>query len=406
MKSILIILLAVVALEACTGKAETATILCAPETRECLIDSLPGQAPYLTKDNKGNTVLSWVRMINDSTAAFCYAVSTDGKKFGNPVVIPNSHNIKPHGENAPKIIFKQSGEIIALWGTGSHNSSNKYAGLVLYTQSFDEGKTWTGPKPLTSDTASYDQRYYDVALLKNGEAAIIWLDNRTTTPGEGSALYYASTSGRNGFTNEKRISEHTCQCCRTDLFVDTKGNIHALFRGIIQDSMRDMVHMVSEDGAKTFSAPTRISKDNWVINGCPHTGPAMTENSDGLHFAWFTGGGKKGCYYTQSSDNGRRFAARDSVSSKGSHPQMTTLVNNDLVIVWDELIDSGDEPAKRIGVQRRDAKGVSLGKKFITSPTAIATYPVVSGIDATNSMIAYSLKKGDRNYVAYQVVSL
>ncbi|MGO8055691.1 hypothetical protein, partial [Rhizobium leguminosarum] len=46
---------------------------------EFLLDSIPGQCPYLTKDNKGNIVLSWVRMNNDSSSAFCYAVSTDGK---------------------------------------------------------------------------------------------------------------------------------------------------------------------------------------------------------------------------------------------------------------------------------------------------------------------------------------
>jgi hypothetical protein len=37
-------------------------------------------------------------------------------------------------------------------------------------------------KPLTNDTASFDQRYYDVALLPDGEAAIIWLDNSRQLP--------------------------------------------------------------------------------------------------------------------------------------------------------------------------------------------------------------------------------
>src|SRR5215467_8121922 len=70
------------------------------------VDSSPSECPYLTRDIKGNPVLSWVRMINDSTTAFCYATSSDGKTFSAPVVIPNSNNIQPHGENLPKIIFK------------------------------------------------------------------------------------------------------------------------------------------------------------------------------------------------------------------------------------------------------------------------------------------------------------
>ena len=69
------------------------------------IDNVPGECPYLTKDNKANTVLSWVRMLDDSTTQFCYAINSDGKTFSSPIVIPNSDNIQPHGENLPKIIF-------------------------------------------------------------------------------------------------------------------------------------------------------------------------------------------------------------------------------------------------------------------------------------------------------------
>ncbi|MET3885601.1 sialidase family protein [Niastella sp. OAS944] len=112
------------------------------------IDNMPGQCPYLTKDENGNTAISWVRMINDSTSAFCYAISKDGRSFGAPVVIPGSGNIQPHGENLPKIIFKPSHEIIALWGAANPNPKNKYSGLIFYVQSFDEGKSWTAPKTL------------------------------------------------------------------------------------------------------------------------------------------------------------------------------------------------------------------------------------------------------------------
>jgi hypothetical protein len=325
-------------------------------------DSSQAECPYLTKDEKGNTVLSWVRMINDSTTAFCYATSTDGNTFSAPVVIPNTENIQPHGENLPKIIFKPSGEIIALWGSANPNPRNKYSGFVNYTQSFDSGKTWTKAKPLVNDTAGYDQRYYDVALLPNGEAGIIWLDNRKTTTKVGSALYFAITNGKDGFGDGRLISEPCCQCCRTDLYVDQKGCVHALFRGIVQDSIRDMVHIVSNDGGNTFSEPKRISEDNWVINGCPHTGPAMTENSEGMHFAWFTGGKNKGCYYTRSTDNGKSFVKHDSVSSLGSHPQLASISSGEVMIVWDESHVTDNKVTKRIGFQKRNAEGTNDAK--------------------------------------------
>src|SRR5262245_519866 len=94
------------------------------------VDAYPGSSPYLTYDSKGNPVLSWVRSVDDSTHTFCYAVSSDnGKTFGKTIVVPGSDNIHPHGENLPKIIFKPSGEIIAMWGASNPNPKNKYSGL-------------------------------------------------------------------------------------------------------------------------------------------------------------------------------------------------------------------------------------------------------------------------------------
>lgn len=366
------------------------------------LDNIPGQCPYLTKDEKGNTVISWVRMVNDSTSAFCYAISNDGKTFGAPIVIPGSGNIQPHGENLPKIIFKPSHEVIALWGAANPNPKNKYSGLVFYVQSFDEGKSWTDPKTLVTDTASYDQRYYDIALMPNGEAGIIWLDNRKTTDKDGSGLYFAATNGKNGFENARLISQPCCQCCRTDLFVDKKENVHVLYRGIIQDSIRDIVHIVSTNHGQTFSAPERISNDNWVINGCPHTGPAMTENADGLHFAWFTGGKKHGCFYTKSTDNGSTFVMQDSVSAAGSHPQLTSLSNGNVVIVWDE----SNKQNKRIGIQLRNKEGRSEFKTYLTADDAFASYPVLLPLNEHTSIVAYTSKNNEKPFVSWQLVNV
>lgn len=371
------------------------------------IDSLPGSCPYLTKDNKGNILLSWVQTNKDSSFAFCYALSADeGQSFGKTTVITSSGNIQPHSENLPKIIVKPSGEMMALWGAANPNPENKYSGMVFYSQSFDEGKTWSTPKTLVNDTASFDQRYYDVALLPNNEVGVIWLDNRKTTDKEGSGLYFAVSEGRNGFAQEKMISENCCQCCRTDLFVDSESNIHVLYRGIINDSIRDMVHIVSENGGKNFSAPKRISNDNWVINGCPHTGPSMTENKEGLHFAWFTGGRNKGCFYTRSGDNGNSFIQPDRISPLGSHPQIVSFPDGELLVTWDESVQVNNKYYKRIGVQKRSPAGTSGSQAFITADTMMATYPVVAALKDNASLIAYTMKKAGKNYIMYQRLSL
>jgi hypothetical protein len=371
-----------------------------------LIDTVPGTAPCLAKDGKGGVVLSWIRSTGDSTNVFCYARSADGgRSFGAPVVVAPSTNIKPHSENLPKVVFKPSGEIIALWGTSSRDARNKYAGNVCYAQSFDEGRTWTAATPLVRDTAGYDQRYFDVALLPGGEAAIVWLDNRKVTDKEGSSLFYAATAGRSGFAGERRVAQQCCPCCRTDLFVDSKGGIHVLYRGILKDSIRDMVHSASLDGGRTFTTPQQVSPDNWVIDGCPHTGPAMTENKEGLHFAWYTGGAKKGSFYTSSVNNGQSFAPSDSISPLGKHPQLAALEGGDLVIVWDEPVAQGGQFHTRIGLQKRGSGGRSEGKALLTGEGQSDSYPVLTATGEETVLVAFCREQKGNKYVAWQRVS-
>jgi hypothetical protein len=370
------------------------------------VDSTSGSAPWFTTDAEGHIAMSWAQDIDDSTSQFCYAVSSDnGKSFGKPIVIPGSTNLQAHSENLPKIIFKPSGGIIALWGTANPNPKNKYSGLVYYSSSNDKGATWDAPRKLVTDTASYDQRYYDVALLPNGEAAIIWLDNRKTGDKEGSSLYFATTKGNSEFSDEQKIAEGCCQCCRTDLFIDSRSGIHVIYRGIIEDTIRDMLHTVSTDKGKTFSLPKLISNDRWVLAGCPHTGPAMAENKQGLHFAWFTGGNQKGCFYTQSTDNGNTFVKRERVSEMGSHPQIAQLTGERLLLAWDESFMHNGTYKKKIAVELRDADGAEIVKQYVTGEDANTSYPVIAPLPNGTALIAYTRKTGVKSYIWYQLIS-
>ncbi|MBE7171493.1 MAG: exo-alpha-sialidase [Williamsia sp.] len=375
---------------------------------ETAVDTSAASCPYLTKDPQNRVVLSYVRQSAGTAPVFCYAVSGDeGSSFGKPVEIPGSNKVQPHGENGPKIIFKPSGEIIAAWGAANPNPKNKYSGLVYYSQSFDEGHTWTKPRSLTTDTASFDQRYFDMAILPNGEAGIVWLDNRKQWKGEGSGLYYAETSGRQGFEGERLISGPCCQCCRTDLFIDAKKKIHVLYRAILNDTIRDMVHIVSTDDGKQFTKPQRISNDDWVMNGCPHTGPAMTENKAGIHFTWFTGGGGSGIYYNNSKDGGKTFTSRDTVSGKASkHCQITALPDDRILIVWNESFANGNQYASRIGIEERDAAGHTTLKNYITGEKSNSSFPVICPVSTGKAVVAYTENINDQEHVLLKQVMI
>ncbi|WP_212002350.1 sialidase family protein [Chitinophaga sp. HK235] len=367
---------------------------------------MDASCPYITRDASGNTVISWVE--KDSTAdtgVMLYAVSNDnGHTFSEPVRIAATAGVYPHAENLPKLLFKPDGSAIALFGVEQHDPRNKYAGKVMYTLSADGGKTWDNARPLVTDTAGYDQRYFDMALLPGGEAAAIWLDNRKDTKAEGSTLYWAVTAGPQGFQAARPVAHTVCQCCRTRLYVASNGDVHLAYRDIINDSIRDMVHQVSLDGGKSFSEPVRISADNWVVKGCPHTGPALTANRKGLHFAWFTMGGGQGVFYAGSEDNGKTYTQKESLSKApmAKHPQIVTAADDKVVVVWDEPVKWQGDFRSRVGMAVKSPEGQTISSRSLTADSLYATYPVVSALAGKSVLVAYT-RKGE---VVYEVVSI
>jgi hypothetical protein len=364
--------------------------------------------PSLTKDPQGNPVLSWVQQQDSAeTYLLCYAISSDsGQSFGKPKTIPTTKGIYPHDENLSKLVFRPNGDIIAMFAVSNPNPENSYAGLVYYTQSFDGGTTWSASKQLAKDTLnSIDERYFDMTLLPDGEVGAVWLDSRKNSNKEGSSLYFSATRGRNGFGDEKVIDTHTCQCCRTDLYVDNKNKLHIAYRAILNDSIRDMMHMVSTDNGKQFSKPERISADNWVIRGCPHTGPALASNSQGMHVAWYTMGGSSGVFYSQLREK-EKFTPRESVSTiySAKHPQITALSNENVAIVWDEKVDKGGETNNRIGLQLRNNEGEIIHTTHITTDTLTATHPVILSTAKSQVLIAYTQMSEDKKQVKYQLI--
>lgn len=362
---------------------------------------------YMTRNASGALVVSWVENNNEGeTGTLYYAVSADeGNTFSPAVQVSSANNIQPHAENLPKIIFRKNGEVIAMYGTESGDPRNKYAGKVFYTRSSDNGVHWQPAQPLVTDTASYDQRYFDMALLPSGEVAAIWLDNRKYTQAEGSTLYMATIGEDTVFSHERQLAQTVCQCCRTALYVDDQKGLHIAFRDIMNDTIRDMVHIVSTDGGQTFSPPVRISEDNWAIRGCPHTGPAMVKNAQGLHFAWFTMGGGEGVFYCQSPDNGMTYTKKESISAlpAARHPQLAALPSGDLALVWDEAKDTS---SSRIGIQHKAANGVTLEAGFITPEHAYAYFPVLKPLAEGAVLVAYKKRKGAREVVCAQRVKL
>lgn len=294
---------------------------------------------YFTDDQNGNPVLSFTAGIPDSTYLYYATYDPARKAFNLPVRIASSLGTDFHEESMNKIAYKSNGTIIAAWEIKHPTLKNKYAGSLRYAQSHDNGKTWTQAGYIHTDTSLENSRgFFDLVTLPDGEVGAVWLDGRHRLGEAGSSLFFAKTKESLGFQTDYQIAETVCQCCRTDLYTDQNQVVHITFRDIdasAKGQIRDIAYLQSTNSGDTFTTGKKISNDNWIIDGCPHTGASMATVGNSLVTTWFTSGGTPGIYTTVSTGAGQQFQDRKLLSEQGRHPQMTA-TDSCVYVVWDE----------------------------------------------------------------------
>ena len=79
----------------------------------------------------------------------------------------------------------------------------------------------------------------------------------------------------------RRRSRRTCASAARPRVVSRGDEVFVAWRHLFPGGVRDIAVARSSDGGKTFSAPVRVSEDNWKIDACPDDGPAMTLDARG-----------------------------------------------------------------------------------------------------------------------------
>lgn len=376
-----------------------------------------GAVPRLTTDPAGNPLLSWVEKTGDQEASFYFARSTGddvepssqgpsspAQLFGEKIRVKAPANLSTHAEGMPKIAVKTDGTLLAVFEVPRPTTASRFAGELLYTLSTDGGKTWTEPKPVHRNTApGTSHSYSDVARLPNGEIGVVWLDEKG--PGqEGRPVKFVQTLPGGGFGPEVLVDENACQCCRTNLFVDTEKRIHLTYRDLVPGgegkiAARDVSTAVSTDGGKTFSRPVAVYADNWRVNACPHAGPSAAQLGNDIFVTWFSG--KENAVGLRLARLGSDELVATVLSNRAKHPQVTT-VGGRLVWVWDEAIPTDGSGAMGSFVQRIGLRTLSGSKPgpttYLTPETVSAAYPSVLATK-NGLLVAYEQVTGNQKVV-------
>jgi len=305
-------------------------------------------------DGKGVLWIAWAN--NDHV----YVQSSDDKglSFTAPVPVNSAaEKIEAKGEYRPKIKPDAKGNIYLTW---TQKLEAKHSGHIRFSRSTDGGRHFSAPVTVNDNPDIISHRFDSMAIGKNGEIFIAWLDARDVEEAkkagkqfEGSSLYYSwSDDGGQHFYPNKRIATHTCQCCRLDAAIAPDNTPVVTWRHVFEGGIRDHALVKFVDW-KTPGDTHRVGRDDWKIDACPHHGPGLSISDSGIyHTVWFSNSAtNQGLFYAYSTDAGRHFSKPVNFGKEGAgHPHVLA-VGARVYVVWQEfdgtnnvikLIKSGD----------------------------------------------------------------
>lgn len=230
--------------------------------------------------------------------------STDGgRRFSAPTAVNTQPEaILADGQNRPQIAVR-GGVVAVAW---SQAAPKVFAGHVRFARSLDGGKTFSTVQTLNDNRDEIGHGFAALAMNTQGKIAVAWLDGRdraaadkTGRAYQGGSVYYALSDDAGGrFAPNRRLSEHSCECCRIGIALGGDGVATALWRQVFDGKERDFALARLEPHSRV----QRASQDHWAINACPHHGGDIAiDGEGGRHMVWFTGQPQQpGLYYRRS----------------------------------------------------------------------------------------------------------
>ncbi len=331
-------------------------------TAECAVAPMPIFGP------DGRLWLSYV------SHGHVYLSHSDdlGDTFSPPMLV----NLVPEKiyadkENRPKLAFGHDGELFVSW---TRKRKAKYSGEIRFSRSLDGGRSFDATRSLIDEGALSSHRFDSMAIDDEGRLYVAWIDKRdkaaAQSKGEdyagGSVYYSVSEAGGATFSQNKKIIDNSCECCRLKAQSDDQGRIHVLWRNIYPGSIRDNAMAVLDNGDMIKSA-TRVTNENWKMVAFTHNGTDIALDAQSrLHAVWFNGGGKRpGLAYGRfdSANNVLEHDISIDGSPAASHPRVYSK-GDKVYLVWKRLV--GDETEIRL-IESSDAGATWSEHKVVAS---------------------------------------
>jgi hypothetical protein len=380
-------------------------------------------------DGASLVALTWAASTDTGADIFASVSDDGGESFSTPVrVNTRERQANVNGEQPPRIAIEHSPDggtsIVVLWtAKGSGGTS------LLSGRSTDGGRTFGPTSPMPSVDAPGNRGWQSMAASATGGVYALWLDHRDTVQAmaghahqhgadasvrvdgvaraQRSQLFVGSLDGG---LPPKSIARGVCYCCKTALTTDLDGTIYAAWRHVYPGNERDIAFTMSRDGGRSFDEPSRVSEDEWQLDGCPENGPALAvDASRRIHVLWPTlvrnGDAETLKLFHAFSVDGRVFTPRVELPTAGAayHPQLVVAPDGSLVAAWDEL-EAGE---RRVRAARGEA---GAGGRYVFSGLRVAgdapgAYPALA-TTANHTVVAWAQRSGDATTIAVSRLSV
>ena len=300
-----------------------------------------------------------------------YRSTDEGKSWSAPAAVnAKPEAISANGENRPKIAFAADGGLLVSW---AHTFGKGHDGNIRLARA-EDGKHFAPPQTVHKDSAQITHSFESLLTTPDNKVILAWVDKRdaetakaSNTPYSGSGIYAAvSNDGGRTFQPEYKLADHSCECCRLTSAIDRDGAPLFMWRHVYAPNVRDhAIVRLKPDGRP--ESVQRATFDHWKVDGCPHHGPSLVVDEQGVrHAVWFNHKEGQGpVHYGQLPAGGEKspVGQRTVGGPRAAHADLGT-AGGKLLIAWKEF--DGEKTQLR-GLVSSD------GGKTFTEKTLAAT---------------------------------
>ncbi len=234
--------------------------------------------------------------------------------------------VSSHGESTPQLQVRTRSEFYCLWQARRAGAD---VAALRFARSLNWGESFSKAIDVDARPGAGSQGFFTMNVSPKGVVYVAWLDGRDRGKGRAgtSAVYLARSTDKGGsFDPPVRVALDVCPCCRPSIGFSGERNVHVSWRGVLDGNVRDIFVGTSQDDGVKWGTPRRVAEDNWVLNGCPHSGAALASLGKQLYIAWYTVRDQNPALYAAwSEDAGQTFSRRIALSEgviDPNHPFM------------------------------------------------------------------------------------